>query len=455
MRARRFVVMGAGEVGYHLARSLSADGHRVTVIDLDAARTARVDENLDAATVIGNGAYPPVLDQAGVPGCDLFLAVSSSDEANLAASLLAKELGAQRCVVRLGSAEEAITHRRLMQRLFGADLLLSTQLLTTTQVLNHIRGHSTVAVEHYASGKVQLRKVHIHDDSLLARQTLREIALPENTLVVALFRGDELIIPHGDDRAEPGDDALLLGGETAVAEAERMVTRKPAVLGTVVIAGCGATGEAVAQALEPLDVRVKIIDSDRERCRQLAALFPRFQVIHGDATDLSLLRAERVAQAGVFVALSGHDESNLLACLMAQELGMNPQLALVQRVEERRLWVRLGLEHILSPRVLAYERIREYIGSGFSANIVSLKHGAAQVLERRLYPASPAAGVTLADINPPRGLVIGTVVRGEKVFVPRGSDRLEVGDLVLLFVREEELDTVRLLFPGRDEDATP
>ena len=122
----------------------------------------------------------------------------------------------------------------------------------------------------------------------------------------------------------------------------------------------------------------------------------------------------------------------------------------MHRAETTELWGRLGLREIFSPRQLAYQRVREYIDSGYSANIVSLKRGAAQVLERRLAAASPAAGVTLAEMKPPRGLIVGAVVRDDKVFVPRGKDRLQVGDLVILFVQEDELDTVRLLFPGRD-----
>jgi trk system potassium uptake protein TrkA len=218
----------------------------------------------------------------------------------------------------------------------------------------------------------------------------------------------------------------------------------------VVIAGGGLTGRAVARALAPLSVEVKMIEIDRQRAEALAEQFPRYEILHGDCTDESLLRAERIGRARTFVALTGHDESNLMACLLAQGVGVEQVLALVQRSETSQLWRRLGLQETFSPRQLAYERVQEYIDSGYSANIVSIKHGHALVIERRLEAASPAAGVTLADMSVPRGLIVGAVVRGSKVFVPRGSDRLEVGDLVILFVRQEELDTVRLLFPGRE-----
>lgn len=451
MEPRRYVVMGAGEVGFHLARSLSQEGHSVTVIELDAETRAHTEEELDVLVVAGNGAHVPVLEEAKVDGSQLFLAVSSDDEANLVASLVAKRLGAERSVVRVGAAREVINHRQLYEDVFGVDLLLSTQLLTTTRILNHVRGLNTVAVEYFADGKVQLRKMSLNRDSVLVKKPLKDVPLPKDSLVVAYFRGDELIIPSGEDRALPGDEALVLAKTDVMPQVEKLLASRREELGTVVLAGGGETGVTVARALEGLGVDVRIIERERERARELAALFPRFQVLHGDATDMTLLKAERCGRARTFVALTGHDDTNLMASLLAQELGVRQVVPMVQRAETTHLWRRLGLSQVFSPRTLAYERIHEYIESGYSANIVSLKKGAAQVLERRLYPASPAAGVTLAEMNPPRGLIVGAVARGSKVFVPRGEDRLEVGDLVILFVREGELGTVQLLFPGREE----
>lgn len=450
MEPKRYTVMGAGEVGFHLARSLSQEGHSVTVIELDAERRARTEEELDVLVVAGNGAHVPVQEEANVGGSQLFLAVSSSDEANLVASSLAKRLGAERCVVRVGAAGEVISHRQIYEDVFGADVLLSTQLLTTTRILNHIRGLNTVAVEYFAGGKVQLRKVSLSRDSVLVKRSLKDVEMPADSLVVAYFRGEELIIPSGEDRALPGDDALILAKSGVISQVEKLLTSRREELGTVILAGGGETGITVARSLEGLDADVRIIERDRARARELAARFPRFQVLHGDATDMTLLKAERCGRARSFVALTGHDETNLMASLLAQELGVRQVVPMVQRAETTHLWRRLGLSQVFSPRSLAYERIHEYIESGYSSNIVSLQHGAAQVLERRLYAASPAAGVTLAEINPPRGLIVGAVARGSKVFVPRGDDRLEVGDVVILFVREEELGTVHLLFPGRD-----
>ncbi len=446
----RYVVMGAGEVGSHLARTLSLEGHNVVVIESDADRRDRLQDEIDATIVLGNGAHIAVLESAGVSESDLFMAVSSNDEANLVAASLAKRLGARRTAVRVGVTDDITVHRRLYEAVFGVDLLLSTQLQATTRILNHVLGHNTLEIEYLAQGKVQLRKIHLEAGSLLTRKPLHEMKMPKGSLVVAFFRGSELIIPSGDDMAQAGDDALVLSKSEVIASVERSVSSKPCSFGTVVIAGGGATSFTVAQALAAQADQVKIIEKDRRRAKQLASRFPDLEVLNGDATDISLLRAERVASARAFIALMGNDERNLMATLLAQELGVPRVIALVERTETSHLWRKLGLMRIVSPRRIAAERIKNYIDRGYNSNIVSLQRGKAQVIERQLAAASPAAGVTLADIKPPRGLIVGAVARGDRVFVPRGSDRLEVGDTVILFVQEEHLPTVRLLFPGHE-----
>jgi trk/ktr system potassium uptake protein len=450
MKKQRYVVMGTGEVGFHLARSLSQEGHDVVVIDLDPRKLKRVEEELDVSAIQGNGTHIPVLTAAQVDGCDLFLSVSSLDEVNLTAALLAKRLGAQRTVVRLHDADTVISHRRQYEDIFHVDLLLSTSLLTTTRIVDQIRGHDTMAVEYFAGGEVHLHKIHLADNSPLIHSPLRDVDLPAGTLVAALFRGSELLIPSGDDHAQAGDDALLLARREVMQDVERKLAGRPQSLGSVVVAGGGRTGRTVAQALEPFDVQVKIIERSRKRAEDLAGRFPRWHILHGDATDLSLLQSERVDKARFFLALSGQDERNLMASLLAKELQVPRILGIYDRAETVQLCRHLGMPEIFSPRILAYQRIHEYIESGYRSNIASLQGGAAQVIERRLQDVSPVTGASLADIGLPRGVIVGAVVRNGDVFVPQGTDKLEVGDLVILFVRQEELDKVHLLFPGRD-----
>ena len=452
MSDRHYVVMGAGEVGRYLARGLTSDGHAVTIIDDDPAKQRLVEEQLDTGFVLGNGSQLPVLEAANVRGAELFVAASSSDEANLAASLLAKHVGAKRTIVRVATSEDVTRYGRVYERTFRADLLLSTQLLTTTRVLNRVLGYNTLEIEYLAGGALQVRRVGIEGGSILAESRLADAGLPRDCLVLAFISGGHVTVPTGGDRARVGDDALVIGTPAAVDEFERRVSRNPRRLGLVVIAGGGETARAVAHAMAGQSGRVRLIEKDRRRAEELAAEFPQLDIVHGDATDMSLLASEGIGEARTFIALTGHDETNLMACLLAQELGARQLTALVQKSETSTLWQKVAVLDVVSPRTIAAERIRSYIDNDYEPHIVSFESGAAEFVQRRVHGQSPAAGARLDEIEIPQGLLVAAILRDGKAVIPRGDDVLEVGDDAILFVRRAELPTAHLLFPGLDDE---
>ena len=448
MTKKHYAVMGAGEVGCHLARTLSADGHRVTLIDSDPAKRRLVEEQLDVGFVLGNGAHMPTLEAADVASCELFVAASSSDEANLAASLLAKRAGVAKTVVRVSKSEDITRYSQVYETAFKADLLLSTQLLTTTRILNSVLGYNTLEVEYLADGAVQVRTIRVEADSPLHRNRLADIDLPRGSLVLGFISEGEVRVPTGNDHAEPGDHALILGTSDVVNEVERRVSRNAHRLGHVVIAGGGQTAEAVVAGLEQSVGNIRIIEVDRSRAEELATRYPRYDIVHGDATDVSVLNSERVQNARAFIALTGHDEKNLMACLLAQELGVPKITALVQKTETSSLWRKVGLVDVVSPRTIAAERIRTYIDHDYEPHILSFETGAAQFMQRRIAAQSAAAGQRLAEIEIPQGLMVAAVRRDGKTTVPSGDYQLEVGDEVILFVRQAEAGIANLVFPG-------
>jgi len=218
------------------------------------------------------------------------------------------------------------------------------------------------------------------------------------------------------------------------------------------VAGGGATAQVVVTRLEGQARSVKIIETDRRRAEELAARFPRVEIVHGDATDMSLLASEGVGDAAAFIALTGNDETNLMACLLAQELGAQQLTALVQKSETSTLWRKVALLDVVSPRMAAAERIRAYIDSDYAPHIVSFENGAAEFLQRHVHSQSPAAGERLANIEIPQGLIVAAVLRDGRARIPRGEDALQVGDDVILFVRRSEVAMAQLVFPGADAE---
>jgi trk system potassium uptake protein TrkA len=450
--AKRFTVMGAGELGFHLARTLHEEGHDVVMIDVDADRRSRVEDQLDLSFVVGSGTQIPVLEKADVARSELFIAASNSEEANLTASVLAKDLGARRTAVRLETTEELTTYRSRYERLFNADLLLSPQVLATTQILNIVLGHNTHEIDFLAQGRIQLRTINIEPGSAASQTSLRQLPLPSGSLIVAyLSEGARPSKPTADHKPEPGGQALVLCTSDVQREVERLFSSRFVRPRLVVIGGAGRKGVGVARALIGEVPNIKVVERNRAKAERIAAQYPQLEIIHGDATDLNLLRAERADRPDAFIAAMAHDESNLLACLIAQEAGAREVIAVVRRTETSRLWRQSGRLHVVSPRFLAAERITDYIRNGYKANLIALEGGALRVIQRTIRAASPVIGVSLEELAPPDGLLVGAIVRGKRVFIPQASDRFEAGDQAILFVHRAELPTVQLFFPGPDE----
>jgi trk system potassium uptake protein TrkA len=352
----------------------------------------------------------------------------------------------------VATSEDITKYGRTYERTFRADLLLSTQLLTTTRILNSVAGYNTLEIEYLARGALQVRRTHVTAGSALHKKRLADVDLPRDCLVLAFISGKRVIVPTGEDRAQPGDEALILARTEVIDAVERRISGHSNRLGLVVIAGGGSTAQAVASALQREAKALKIIELDRSRAERFAASFPDCEVVHADATDMSALAAQGVGRAQTFIALTGHDETNLMACLQAQELGVEKLTALVQKSETSSLWRRVGLLDVVSPRAVAAERIRNYIRSGYAADILALEGGAAQFVQRRIEKRSAAAGGKLGDIEIPRGLIVAAVLRGGKAIIPNGDLRLEVGDEVIVFVLQSEAPLAHLLFPGSDTE---
>lgn len=452
MDTKRYAVMGAGEVGCYLARTLSAGGHQVTLIDSDPKKQRMVEDQLDVVFVLGNGTHMATLEAAEVGQCDIFVAASSSDEANLVASLLAKRLGEAKTVVRVATAEGVTKYGRIYKTAFEADLLLSTQLLTTTRILNSVLGYNTLDVEYLEDGAIQVRRTQVEAGSLLNTTRLADVDLPHGSLVVAFITDNELRVPSGGDRAEPGDDAIIVGTPDVIDEVERRVSGHARRVGRVVIAGGGSTAHAVADGLKRKVKTIKIIESNRSRAEELATNYPDYEIVHGDATDRSFLESEGIGNARAFIALTGHDESNLMACLLAQELGVGQMTALVRKSDTSSLWRKVGLIDVVSPRTVAAERIRTYVERNYESHIVSLENDDAQFMQRRVHAQTPAAGCTLNSVDIPQGLVVAAVLHNDRAIVPRGDQQLEVGDKVILFVRKSDAQLAQLVFPGPDNE---
>ncbi|MFZ9993053.1 MAG: NAD-binding protein, partial [Opitutales bacterium] len=264
------LIIGLGQVGSHLAKVLSTEGHAVTVVDSDISRIRRITENLDVHAIHGDGSRPDILDRADADSADLLLAVSNDDNVNMLACLFGKRIGARRTVLRVKDMGPFQRFRTFFRKNLMFDQILSLEALAATEVVKVVRENQAVGVENFADGRIQMRRVKLSATSPLVGLPLRDLKMPPNVLIVAIDRNHRVNVPSGDDVCEVGDEVLVLGDQKGIAAFERKTGARPTHLRSVMISGSTGIAIQVAEALRRLKVSVRMIISDRDEAESVA-----------------------------------------------------------------------------------------------------------------------------------------------------------------------------------------
>lgn len=445
----RVLVVGAGEVGFHLARRLSEENQDVVLIEGDPERADFAAQQLDVLTVTGNGASHSVLEQAGVEGARMLLAVTSRDEVNLVACLAAKRLGVTFAVARISGAEYYERGSVLSREQMGIDLMINPERECAWETFQLLQSAAATDVAHFAGGRVQLIGLQVREGAPAAGRTLTEVARIQggsHYVTAAVVRDGATVIPRGDTRIEPGDRLYVLAPTTEVQGIPPLAGYDRFRLSRVMIAGGSDEGEFLAQVLEEHGVETTLLDRDRRRCVELAERLPRALVLHADATDLELLEMEGVSGVDGFVAATSHDETNLLSSLLAKSAGARKVVSLVHKFEYLRLVPRVGVDASVSPRMSAVNAILRYVRKGRVMTVASLSGIGAEAIEFKVEAGTPVAGKALKDIHFPSGGIVGTITRGSDIVIPRGEDVIRAGDEVIVFALPEAIPEVEELF---------
>ncbi|HSW31490.1 MAG TPA: Trk system potassium transporter TrkA [Longimicrobiales bacterium] len=445
----RVLVVGAGEVGFHLARRLSEESQDVVLIEGDPERADFAAKQLDVMTVTGNGASLSVLESAGVHGARMLMAVTSRDEVNLVACMAAKRLGVQFAIARISSPEYYERGSVFSREQMGIDLMINPERECAWETFQLLQSAAATDVAHFAGGRVQLIGLQVREGAPVAGRTLSEMARiqGENRYVTAaVVRDGVTMIPRGDTRIEAGDRLYVLAPTAQVQGIPPLAGYDRFRLSRVMIAGGSAEGEFLAGGLAEHGVETTILDRNRRRCVELAERLPRALVLHGDATDLELLEMEGVSGIDGFVAATGHDETNVLSSLVAKSAGARKVVCLVHKFEYLRLVPRVGVDASVSPRMSAVNAILRYVRKGRVMTVASLAGIAAEAIEFRVEAGTPVAGKALKDLHFPPGGIVGTITRGSDIIIPRGEDVIRPGDEVIVFALPGAIPQVEELF---------
>lgn len=442
------VIVGAGEVGHHLADILSRESHRVSVVDSDPDKARRLSESLDVHALVGDGTRAEALNSAGATKADLFVAVTNNDQVNMLASVVARGLGARRVILRLRDTTLLRGYRYFYKRALGFDVVLSTDDLAAEEIVATVREQHALEVESFAEGRVQLRRLRIREEGELTSDSIAGLRLPQGLLIVAVSRKESFFVPAGDDRLLVDDQIYVLGKAPDLDQFEVFAGAPKLGRRSVVIMGGSGMGVQIAAKLGGVPgVSIRLLEEDAERAKEIAPLVSdRVMVLVGDATDLDLLMEERIGAANVFVATTGNDEVNMVACQLARSLGVERTVALVNKSSYRQIYDLLGVDLAISPRILCANHILRFVRSSSVSSIAVIADGRAEVLELEARLRSGKSDRRVKNLGLPRGAVIGAIVRDNEVIVPQGETVIADGDHVILFTLPENLEAIEALF---------
>ncbi|MGH7541105.1 MAG: Trk system potassium transporter TrkA [Gemmatimonadota bacterium] len=445
----RIIIVGAGEVGYHLAETLSKHEQDVVVVESNAERAEYIGERLDVMTVVGSGASISVLEEAGVSNAGLFLAVTDRDEANIIGCLAADRLGVRHKVARVSNPEFYIEGSVLSREHLGIDLMINPERECAWETFQLLGSEAATELVRFADGKVFLIGLRVREGAPVAGKSIQELDRElgaRRYTTVAIVRGRQTEIPRGPSRIEAGDQIFLVTPSSEMRHLPALAGFDSYSLRRVMIAGGSLEALHLARYLEEHGVACTILDRDRARCVELSKALPDALVLHGDATDAELLEMEGVAGVDGFVAYTDQDETNLLSGLLAKASGARKVISLLDRQQYLPVATRLGVDAAVSPRMSAVNTILRYLHRANVSRVAALRGVEAEAAEVRIGERARALGRPLREIEFPRGGVVGAIVRDGRVITPRGDDAVEPGDHVVLFAEPGAMSAMERLF---------
>lgn len=433
------VIAGAGAVGIHLAKWLSSEAHDITLIDHNKDRLSNIDSNIDAITLAGEVTDLSVLKQANVSSADLFISVTSLEEANILSAIYAKRLGAKKTIARISQMQYLTKGEILNIRDLGIDELISPESLAAREVRHLIKSNAATESIEFENGKISLLGLDIDEDAMIAGKTMSQagsMSEKRNYVVVAIKRAEETIIPKGHTKVLPGDHLYVITHADGMEEVLEVMGKRKIKVDQIMIVGGSRTGLHLARKLSR-DYHVKIIESDPERAEYIAGEVPDALTLNFDATEVEKLEQEGLNKTDVLVAVTGNSETNVLTCLVARDRGVKKTIAMVENIEYLALSHSIGIDSLINKKLAAANFIYRYIRRGDFITLSTIHGVDAEVMEFNVTTRSKVTKAPIKDLNLPEGALVGGIIRNNKGLIPNGDFQMEPNDKVVIFARSE------------------
>ena len=450
----RVIVCGAGQVGSNIARHLATENNDVTVIDQSPDLIRKISDSLDVTALVGFASHPDVLERAGAAEADMLIAVTYADEVNMIACQVAHSL------FNLPTKIARVRHQSYLQPIWAQlfsrdnlpiDVIISPEIEVARAIHHRLSVPGAFDMIPLTDGRVRVVGVRCRDDCPILDTPLRQLTelFPElHMVIVAIIRNNEPFIPSSDEVLMPGDDVYFVADSEHVGRALATLGHEEDRAHRHIIVGGGNIGLYLARQIDEddSDAAIKIIEHNEERAREVAQMLPEVTVLSGNALDLEILEEASVEKAETVIAVTNDDEVNVLASLLAKRSGAKRLITLVNNITYEPLISTLGVDVVVNPRAITVSTILQHVRRGRIRSVHSLGDGFGEIIEAEALETSSLVGSPLKDIKFGKGIIVGAIVRGETVIMPRPSTVIQAGDMVILLATADAVKRVEKMF---------
>lgn len=440
----KIIIIGCGKVGRTLAQQLSEEQHDIVLVDTNAEKLQEVTEEIDAMTLVGNGASIGVQKEAGVEDADMLIAITNSDELNLLCCLIAKKVSKCETVARVRNPIYSEEINFIKERL-GVSMSLNPELATVTEMARLLRFPSAIQIDTFAKGRVELLKFKVKPEFDMDGLAVSGLAdkFKCDILICGVERDGEVTIPGGDFILKDNDLVSIVASPTNSAAFFKKIGLGTNQVKNALIVGGGTLGYYLAKQLLSMKIRVRIVEKDAKRCEELSELLPEAVIINGDGTDKKLLLQSGLEAAEAFITLTNIDEENIFLALYAKDQSHAKLITKVNRFAFDNIIEKLDLGSVIYPKYITADYILQYVRAmqnSIGSNVETLYQildNQAEALEFSIREDGPVVGVPLMDLALKKNLLVACINHNGRIIIPRGHDQIQVGDTVIIVTTEK------------------
>ena len=442
-------------VGYGLAKHLSGLDHSITVIEKNKALCEEIGSKLDVFVVEGVGSSPAVLDAAGIGSADMVIAVTPSDETNLLVCNFAMQSGVKKRIARIKSDVYTTSSDKISLKRMGVTTVIEPEREVMKHILQYVDMPDVLETANFQSDSIYLRGHRVTEDMIIAHKTLSEIKqLVENApiLFVVIVRDGKSLPPTGTQKLLPGDEIVAIMPKDSFKTFRFLINRKASKMKKIIVSGDSLTAIHLAEALQSLCEKVILADPNVDHASMAASMLNGIDVVHIDCTNSDMLEEIDINKADCFIAAGEYQEDNIMSCLLAKAGGAGMVIALRNATRYERLFISLGMDHVIYPQEITLNAIIEKIQTVSIGAHLKLKTAGIEVIHIRTKENSPVSGKSLRELDKlfKKSIIVGCIIRETEVIIPDGTTIIEANDEVMVLSSKKNIPMVNKLFKPKD-----